>query len=221
MSAPPQLGTHMWPNASVTTNGRGPTLIVPRIRFVVPSISETVLLPRLGIQTVPSGAIAPSTGRDPTLTEAVTVFVAGSILWAVPPETLATQTTSPLAASHAGVATPTSTGVTSPVAGSILKIAVPWFDPTQIEPAANASPAGAPPVLIFAVTRFVAGLILSTVPFELIDVQTFFPSNATSNGLTPTRIRRTLRVRGSTRSTLFVPYPFSHRLPAPATIPQG
>src|SRR5688572_29212543 len=159
MSAPPQLGTHMWPNASVTTNGRGPTLIVPRTRFVAPSISETVLAPRLGIQTVPSGAIAPSTGCDPTLTDAVTVFVAGSIRWAVPWETLATQTTSSLAASHAGLSTPTSIDVTFAVAGSIRKIAVPWFVPTQIEPAANASPAGAPPVLIFAVTRFVAGLI--------------------------------------------------------------
>jgi hypothetical protein len=84
----------MCPNASGMTNGRGPTLIVPRTLFVVPAISETVLAPRLGIQTVPSRAIAPSTGCDPTLTDAVTVFVAGSIRWAVPPETLATQTTS-------------------------------------------------------------------------------------------------------------------------------
>src|SRR5687768_5948079 len=159
MSVPPQLGTHMSPNASVITNGRGPTLIVPRTRFVAASISETVFAPRLGIHTVPSGATAPSTGCEPTLTDAVTVFVAGSIRWAEPSETLATQTTSSLPASQAGPSTPTSIDVTFAVPGSIRKIVVPWLEPTQSEPDATASPAGAPPVLTSAVTRFVAGLI--------------------------------------------------------------
>jgi hypothetical protein len=65
---------------------------------------------------------------------------------------------------------------------------------------------GWPPVLIVLTTRLVAGLIRETEPSKLFDAQTEPKAYATSQTLTPTRIRlTTLTERRLTRSTVDVP----------------
>src|SRR5262245_29667191 len=119
MSSPPKCGTQTAPNADQSTNGFSPTAIVAPTAPAVGSITLIVLLPRFGIQTVPSGATAPSPGIGPTRITWVTRFERGSIRATVREPMSVTHIASADGAKNDGPFCPTETFVTRFERGSI------------------------------------------------------------------------------------------------------